>query len=54
MKVRTIGIARAKIKIGLADLAYNTRRLIFHTRTAAAGSELPGEPKRKRRDIPNC
>jgi IS5 family transposase len=36
MKVRTIGIARAKIKIGLANIAYNMRRLIFHTRTAAA------------------
>ncbi|NWG70399.1 MAG: IS5 family transposase [Parvularculaceae bacterium] len=36
VKVRTIGIARAKIKIGLANIAYNMRRLIFHTRTAAA------------------
>ena len=27
--VRTIGIARAKAKIGLANLAYNMRRLIF-------------------------
>jgi IS5 family transposase len=36
MKVRTIGIARARIKIGLADIAYNMRRLIFHKRTAAA------------------
>jgi hypothetical protein len=36
MKVRTIGIARARIKIGLANIAYNMRRLIFHKRTAAA------------------
>ena len=27
--VRTIGIARAKAKIGLANLVYNMRRLIF-------------------------
>ena len=27
--VRTIGIARARVKIGLADLSYNMRRLIW-------------------------
>ena len=27
--VRTIGIARAKIKIGLANLAYNMRRFVW-------------------------
>ena len=34
--IRTIGIARAKMKIGLANLTYNIRRLVFHERTAAA------------------
>ena len=29
MRVRTIGIARAKVKIGLMNLAYNLRRLTF-------------------------
>ena len=27
--IRTIGIVRAKVKIGLANLTYNIRRLIF-------------------------
>ena len=27
--VRTIGIARARIKIGMANLAYNMRRLVW-------------------------
>ena len=27
--VRTIGIARAKVNIGLANLAYNMRRLVW-------------------------
>ena len=35
LKIRTIGIARAKIKIGLANIANNIRRLIFHERRAA-------------------
>ena len=34
--IRTIGIARATTKIGLANLAYNMKRLIFLERTAAA------------------
>ena len=34
--VRTIGIMRAKIKIGLQNLAYNIRRLVFLERAAAA------------------
>ena len=34
--VRTIGIVRAKVKIGLQNLAYNIRRLVFLQRTAAA------------------
>ena len=37
MTVRTIGIARAKVKIGLANLAYNMRRLVWlSSRTASA------------------
>ncbi len=27
--VRTIGIARARVKIGLANIAYNMRRLVW-------------------------
>ena len=34
--VRTIGIARAKTKIGMANLVYNMRRLAWLTRAAAA------------------
>ena len=34
--VRTIGIARAKTKIGMANLVYNMRRLAWLTRVAAA------------------
>ena len=34
--VRTIGVARAKVKIGLANIAYNIKRLLFLRRTAAA------------------
>ena len=35
--VRTIGIARAQVKIGLANLAYNMRRSVWlRARTAAA------------------
>ena len=33
--IRTIGIARAKVKIGLANLAYNMRRLVWLRRRAA-------------------
>lgn len=35
--VRTIGIARARIKIGFANLAYNMRRLVFFEERALAG-----------------
>ena len=35
--VRTIGLARAEAKIGLANLAYNLQRLIFHERRPATG-----------------
>jgi IS5 family transposase len=34
--VRTIGIARAKAKIGLQNLAYNIRRLVTLERMAVA------------------
>ena len=33
--IRTIGLKRAQAKIGLANLAYNFQRLIFHERRAA-------------------
>ncbi len=29
LAVRTIGIARAKVKIGIANLAYNIRRFVW-------------------------
>ncbi|WP_343527276.1 hypothetical protein [Sphingomonas sp.] len=35
--IRIIGIARAEVKAGLANLAYNIDRLIFHERRAAMG-----------------
>ena len=35
--VRTIGLARARAKIGFANLTYNIRRLVFHERVAATG-----------------
>lgn len=34
--VRTVGIARAKTKIGMANLVYNIRRLAWLTPAAAA------------------
>jgi transposase, IS5 family len=34
--IHTIGIARAKVKIGMANLVYNFKRLIFLQKTAAA------------------
>jgi IS5 family transposase len=34
--VRTIGIARATVKIGMANMVYNMRRLVFLNRLAAA------------------
>jgi transposase, IS5 family len=33
--IRTIGIARAKTKIGLANFVYNLKRLMFLRRMAA-------------------
>ncbi|MFQ8432736.1 IS5/IS1182 family transposase, partial [Amaricoccus sp. W119] len=34
--VRTIGIARAKVKIGLANIAFDMKRLVFLERREAA------------------
>ena len=34
--VRTIGIARATMKIGMANIVYNIKRLIFLQKPAAA------------------
>jgi IS5 family transposase len=34
--IRTIGIARATMKIGLANLVYNIKRLLFLQRVAVA------------------
>jgi hypothetical protein len=36
LTIRTIGLARARVKIGLADLAYNIRRFIWLTTRYAA------------------
>jgi hypothetical protein len=33
--IRTIGLTRAETKIGLANLAYNLQRFLFHQRQAA-------------------
>jgi hypothetical protein len=38
--IRTIGIARATMKIGLANLVYNIKKLLFLQRIAAAGSSI--------------
>jgi hypothetical protein len=34
--IRTIGMARAEAKIGLANLAYNLQRFLFHERQLAS------------------
>jgi transposase, IS5 family len=34
--IRTVGIARARVKIGMANLVYNMRRLVYLDRPAAA------------------
>ncbi len=34
--IRTVGIARARVKIGMANLVYNMRRLVYLDRLAAA------------------
>jgi IS5 family transposase len=33
--IRTVGLKRAEAKIGLANLAYNLQRYLFHQRRAA-------------------
>jgi len=34
--VRTVGIARARVKIGMANMVYHMKRLVFLDRRAAA------------------
>ena len=34
--IRTVGIARAEVKIGMANMVYNMKRLVFLDRLAAA------------------
>jgi len=43
--VRTIGIVRARAKIGLQNLAYNIRRLVTLERIAAARGWSPASGK---------
>ena len=38
--VRTIGIARARFKIGMMNLGYNMRRLVQLERVAAAPARI--------------
>lgn len=38
--VRTIGIARARVKIGLANLAYNIRRYVWLSRGEGAHTHM--------------
>ena len=35
--IHTVGIERAKAKVGLTNIAYNMGRLIFHERRLATG-----------------
>lgn len=42
--VRTIGPARAKVNIGLANLAYNLRRMVWLAGTAIGGVRPPAIP----------
>jgi hypothetical protein len=44
--VRTIGIARAKAKIGLQNLAY--RLVTLERMAAASGRSVPGAPRKER------
>jgi len=34
--IRTVGIARAKVKIGMANIVYNMKKLVFLGRLAVA------------------
>ena len=36
--IRTLGLARARLKIGLANLTYNIRRLVFLERQTACAT----------------
>ena len=43
--VRTIGIARARVKIGMANLAYNIRRFVWlRTKSGGSVTEQRGRP----------
>ena len=44
--VRTIGTDRVRTRIGLANLAYNFQRLVFHERRAAVACVCSRAPKR--------
>jgi IS5 family transposase len=44
--VRTIGIMRAKVKIGLQNLAYNIRRLVFLERPPPHDGSSPSATRR--------
>ncbi|WP_339348528.1 hypothetical protein [uncultured Sphingomonas sp.] len=55
--IRTIGIARAEVKVGLANLIYNIDHLIFPRTTRRHGIVAPGEqvsvmPPQERPDQP--
>ena len=39
--VRTIGTDRVRTRIGLANLAYNFQRLVFHERRATVPRNCP-------------
>jgi transposase, IS5 family len=45
--IRTIGLARAKVKIGIANITYNMSRLVWHERRRALAQ--PGRPDAERR-----
>ena len=49
--VRTVGMARARLKIGLANLAYNMRRFVW-LQTRNAPHEDEGGKKGGRRTAP--
>jgi len=51
--IRTIGIVRAKVKIGLANLTYNIRRLVFLERRSGYRISTPGA-KGHARALPCC
>jgi hypothetical protein len=40
--IRTIGIARATVKIGLANIVYNMHRMVWHSLGLDLETHLPG------------